>query len=99
VDNRPGYQDLTRDGLRAQPSRHIDDRAVVAVVDRDRLTEVDPHTDSQREGGMGRRLFDASALDVQSGPDGLVGGIERNQHFVAAQAQDFASASRHRVTT
>jgi hypothetical protein len=70
---------------RAQTCRHVEGRtAERAVLERDRLARVDSDPDPQWKVGIGLRLLDKLLLDVNSGPDGLPGGLEHDKRFVTA---------------
>ena len=83
IDVTPGdvrhgcrHQNLTGGGMGAEASGHVDRGPVVAIVDRDRLPEVETGTYSEGEVGLGRRCFGAGELDIKRRPHGLAGSGE-----------------------
>ena len=72
-------------GDRAETCRHVQGRtAERAVLELDGLARVDSDPHAQRKIGVGPRLLDELLLEVNSGADGLSGGLENDKRFVAA---------------
>jgi hypothetical protein len=78
-------QNLSGTGLAAQPGREVQGSTAIPALDRQRLTGIYPDPHGEREMWVGLRCPKESRLELDRRPDGLSGGAEHREGFVASQ--------------